>query len=178
VPSHCGIQGNEHADAVASDFDPAVQADNLSVCHRDLKATDKAGALIRWQNLWCNSTKGRYFFNLSPTVNAALWFRGLNLPRHIVTFINRLKFNHTRCKDHLFKIKIIDNNSCSCGGIQSPQHILADCRDVDPRDRAKLIDIARNAGLTSVSIQSLIQSSNKKVLFALYDFFKSTDIEI
>ena len=177
VPSHVGIEGNDYADMVASSGCPEAGSNDM-VIHKDIKALDRSEALQSWQSRWDSSEFGRHFYDIEKYVNKDPWFKNLNLPRKLICMINRLKFNHTRCKDHVYKINIVPNNICSCSEVQTANHLLFACSNISRSLRTKLVDDLSKAGITTFELQSLLKLNNVKIYQYIYDFFTIAKADI
>ena len=112
IPSHCGIAGNEKADALAK---AASQRDQSAhpVTYREAKSIIKNGFGARWKKN----------MKLEPGKDAIHL-----LERDGQTRLFRLRTGHCRLLSHLYKLKISHTNECPCGtGIQDAEHVLQDC---------------------------------------------------
>jgi len=178
VPSHMGVEGNEIADLAASDFSPSpnILSPNVYAC--DIRHCDKKVQISSWQNKWLSSPKGRFLFNISPSISQIPWFHNSLLQRHVIVTINRLLCNHTSCADHLFRINIAENNLCTCGDIHSPEHLLFDCNNVDSQARYNFFKFLSFAGLNPANLTDILRSFNHSIFLALHNFFKNADIRI
>mgnify|MGYP004582418677 CR=1 FL=1 len=92
--------------------------------------------------------------------------------------VNRLKINHTRCNDHIFKINIIDTNVCTCGEVQTVNHLLFSCQNIDRVLRKILIDELVNQGISNFEITHILKLENVIIYKAIYNFFKQAKIDI
>ena len=178
VPSHKGLVGNEIADRVASDFSDSVIPHDYRLFARDLRASDKSLHYGSWQNKWMASSKGRHLFQFLADVNKDPWFIDMALPRFALVMLNRLLTSHTRCKSHLCKINMSSDDVCSCGQVQNPEHLLFDCTEIDSRIRAKFFDIVRSEGQTPRNLTYLLSTFNKRIFFAIANFFKSANFQL
>ena len=176
VPSHLGIEGNEYVDRVASTHIPTNQ--HHKIFPNDIKTFDKSTALNSWQLRWNNSEHGRHLHNIAPRINQTPWFYDLELPRSIISMINRLKINHTRCNDHIFKINIIDSNLCTCNEIQTVNHLLFCCINIDRGLRKDLIDVLVNYGISNFEISDILKLENVNIYKAIHKFFTLAKIDI
>ena len=133
VPAHVGIQGNETADRLAGEGalmdEPTLQ--QMSG-HREYYPVFKRWIQIDWQTIWEKEKRGRHTFSITPTVKKKPWFKGLNLTRHQVVFINRCMTNHTRTNSHLSRFGIVDSPLCECGtGYATVEHYIKNCPNID-----------------------------------------------
>ena len=74
--------------------------------------------------------KGRKLIELNDKFEFTPWFTNYDLDRRRVTIINRIRSNHTRTKAHLFRKNITNSELCECGGTQTVDHLIWECRDV------------------------------------------------
>ena len=92
--------------------------------------------------------------------------------------INRLKINHTRCNDHLFKINIKLSNLCPCGETQSVNHLLFCCQNIDRGFRRELIDKLVSQNILIFEISHILELDNVEAYKAIYNFFIKSKIDI
>lgn len=178
IPSHMGIVGNEYVDSLASAPSTFAHTEGLPIYFSDLRARDKSVAIRNWQHKWDYSEHGRHLFQLVPRVNIKPWFDNFNFPRKIISLINRLKFNHTQCRDHIYKINLIDSNTCSCGSIQTTNHLLLHCPLIPSSLRAKFFSVLSSKRVQSFDIINLLVLNDKDILMSLYNFFTQAKINI
>lgn len=175
VPSHMGIDGNEYADKVASSH--TYNENQSDVLAEDLRGMDRSNALSSWQRRWCDSEFGRHLYAIAPNINKMSWFKNSNFPRQKITMVNRLKFNHTRCKDHICKIKIVNENICSCGSLQSTDHWLFHCPDGDRSSRLSLVDYLNRLNISNHNLAHLLKLNDLNIFSLIFNFYKKSNFE-
>ena len=120
IPSHCGISGNEKADALSKAGSKMEQPSHL-VTYREAKT------IIH--NHYSNQWKERN----SPDSGGYTIHR---LPRQEQTILFRLRTGHCRLLAHLHRLKIAYTDECPCGtGPQTPEHVLLSCPTHEPLRR-------------------------------------------
>lgn len=170
VPSHMGLDGNDMADGVASNHSPDIDREIIPIFGREIDSFDRGRYNSIWQNRWDNSEFGRHLYSFAPRVNIPPWFRGRSLSRPLIVFINRLKINHTRCKDHMFRIDIGANDLCSCGESQTTDHLFFHCVNVDQRLRSDLRAKLSRSGISTLSVRNIIELDNPVIFKELFEF--------
>jgi hypothetical protein len=88
-----------------------------------------------WQEEWARKKPGEG----AHLESARNLIAGMNQPRKIWTRLNRARTRQGRCKDLMYKWKLVDDPNCDCGeGVQSMSHIIEECPlrkyDGDPKD--------------------------------------------
>ena len=112
VPSHCGVVGNEKADAL-SKAGSQMEQFNHSVSYSEAKAIIHNHYSLLWK------TRLGVESGHDPIHQ---------LERHQQTILFRLRTGHSRLLGHMYRLKISHTNECPCKtGTQTPQHILQDC---------------------------------------------------
>ena len=112
VPSHCGIMGNEKADALSKAGSKMEQFSH-PVTYREAKT------IIR------NRFRSQWKRRLGAESGADPIHQ---LQRHQQTILFRLRTGHCRLLSHLNRLKIAYTDQCPCGtGSQTPEHVLLHC---------------------------------------------------
>ena len=114
IPAHCGIRGNEIADTLAKQGAQDEQTDSTTT-YSEEKTIIKSCLKDKWKSE-------------HPKYNGADAYS--QLERHEQVIIFRLRTNHNRLKQHLFRtFKVGDSDLCPCGeDVQIAEHILQTCK--------------------------------------------------
>jgi Reverse transcriptase (RNA-dependent DNA polymerase)/Endonuclease/Exonuclease/phosphatase family len=76
-----------------------------------------------WKKMWKDFAPDSQIIE-DPTTQVP----GFDLPRHLWTRLNRIRTNHGRCADLLFKWGALSSSACDCGEPrQTVAHIVQDC---------------------------------------------------
>ena len=123
VPAHCGLNGNEVADALAKRGAAEEQFDKTTT-YAEEKTIIKSCQKTKWKKQHPNNNQADAYYKLS---------------RQEQVIIFRLRTDHNRLKHHIHKtFKIGSTDQCACGvGTQTAQHILQYCHlHKDLREKA------------------------------------------
>ena len=187
IPSHQGIEGNESVDILAkssanNEIDYIENENRFSISHsKDLLTLSNKLSITLWQNLWDTSPFGRRFHELKPKVNKDPWYYDTLLKRGEIVCINRLRFGHTQCREHLFKINIVENPRCQCGNNNdSIDHYIFICPLTDSPNRAPFINKMKTKfGLREVNVMYILKNDRRKEIYTeLANFLKKSKINI
>ena len=124
--AHVGTIGNEKADELAklATRKEIIEYDKVPISYvmnyiRNL-------CVQNWQTRWDNSTKGKTTKHFISSISNHL---KLNyIPEFIET---QFLSGHGGFKEYLFNRKIIRDNLCICGGIESAVHLVEDCIEME-----------------------------------------------
>ena len=113
IPAHCGLRGNELADTLAKQGAHLEQIDSTTT-YSEEKTIIKSCLKRKWKLE-------------HPKYNKADAYN--QLERHEQVVIFRLRTNHNKLKQHLYRtFKVGDTDRCPCGEeAQTTEHILQRC---------------------------------------------------
>ena len=114
IPAHCGLRGNKLADTLAMQGAYLEQIDSTTT-YSDEKTTIKSCLKRKWK-------LEHLKYNEADAYN--------QLERHEQVVIFRLRTNHNKLKQHLYRtFKVGDTDQCPCGvEAQTAEHILQRCQ--------------------------------------------------
>nr|XP_049700546.1 uncharacterized protein LOC126055428 [Helicoverpa armigera] len=133
IPSHCGIKGNECADALAKDACTSESADlaHFSLQGHDLLNLPKLSLDTSWQEWWNISSKkkGSSYYAIQPVVKPKPWFsRFKKYPKQVISVLCRIRIGHCCTPVFLRKIRVQDSSLCECGLDEGTlDHIFFNC---------------------------------------------------
>ena len=168
IPSHCGISGNERADAAAK---AAVELDvppGLHIPFFDLYAPLKKFLMSDWQQQWDRDPRGAKLRGVKPKLGR--WLSSSAGCRREEVVLSRLRIGHTHAT-HSFRLSAGDPPLCRrCGDLLSVKHVLVDCRDYE-------IERSRHLGV-SPTLKCLLGEFPSVQLSHVLSFLKSIDFNV
>lgn len=123
IPGHCGIRGNEEADATAT------REHNLNEPVAVPFSTYDASCFVRRFSTSRCSLRWREGASMAShlgLIDSGLKFRiPQQIPRYIETFLHRLRLGVRRCHQFLHRINKDPSPNCPLGGeVESAEHLL------------------------------------------------------
>ena len=182
IPSHKGILGNEMVDEAAKNAAMKENLMNVAIPFSDIIPTYKQICYKKNQEelIKISENKGNFYFENFYNYNKKPWFSTMfNLPRKTITFINRLRSNHTLLNNSLFKYKIVNSDLCKCGKeADTADHIFWHC-DLYTVERKIMIRKLNKLKLYGpFSIYSLVLNLNISVIEIISEFIFKSKINI
>ena len=122
IPAHCGIPGNEIADALAKEGSRLEQTDRTTT-YQEVKTYIKRSSKSRWMAMHRDYSKSDPYYKLS---------------REDQVVIFRLRTGHNRMNAHLRRIHLTPTDLClKCGNApMTSEHILQDCEALTQQRKA------------------------------------------
>jgi hypothetical protein len=108
----------------------------------------EAWITTRWQNSWNLSTKGRRLYPILPNVEERLEINHLQPCRGLTHFLT----GHGPYREKLKQLRIINDDTCACGQLDSPEHVVFHCpltEDLVRTERQLLLN-QRNPNLYNI----------------------------
>ena len=178
VPAHKGIGGNEIADTLAkaaANNDPNL---SMKIPFTDLKEFYKKRSFENTVNLVVEQgkSKGTNYFTYLFKNTAKPWFHNIDLPREIISTINRCRSEHYNLSYSLARVNIVSDSKCKCGLVQDLNHILWQCKIFDcqrSKFTAKLKRLNHQLPLCS---NTLLYSPNTAICKAIWTYIKNCNI--
>ena len=136
TPGHADIAGNETADRLAKEA--AKEAENIDetkdtmVTAADIKTAVRTSCLKKWQRRWDLSNSGRELYGYRKNVDVK---RDKVVPQKFPRLISKQRTGYC-LNEYLCKIGVVEKPYCKCGEIESCEHYLMECEEVqDLRER-------------------------------------------
>lgn len=140
----------------------------------------KEEAISQWQTKWNDSQLGRRLYIISPNIGKLPWFMNVPFSRKYITTLCRLRFGHTLCGDHLFKINIEEQPTCECGNsIDTIEHIFFHCPLTDSPLREKLISfLALHNHQQPFDMLKILHAVNNEIYYAIAKYAITTKLKL
>ena len=127
VPAHLGIKRNERTDILAKHAATIEASKSLGIPFTDFRESFKKGATTHTQNVIENEglSKGQEYFRNFYSRKSKTWFTNKNLPREIISIINRYRAGHYNLASSLARVGLTESPHCQCGNeYQNIDYIL------------------------------------------------------
>ena len=136
---------------------------------------EKTNEIIKTQAL----NKGKKFFKLYHKDEDKPWFYNKNLPRSIVSMMNRIRSDHYNLNFSLSRIGIIADPGCECGfETQDTEHVFWQCPLHDTHRLLLLKKLQTLKFYLPLSTKILMTNPTKKLCEVIYDFLKKCEIKL
>lgn len=178
IPGHSGIQGNERADQIAGEAISCGDMAHYKNYCCDLGALPKAFLHESWSEAWSQSSinKGKYYAFIQPKIPVKPWFSRFKFNKHVTSIFSRLRLGHVCTPAHLARLKIITDDTCSCGDIGDTNHIFLNCPLYD--NSSLYNTILKCSFPLPTSIQLLLSYNSKTIYSCLCTFITTNNIKI
>lgn len=181
VKGHSNIIHNQEVDSLAKEARRMGVNIQLTVPYNDVCKLIKKNMNNAWNNEYKTSitTKGILYGQLQPLLPIKPWFTS-NYSRKFITTICRLRFNHTLCKQHLFKINMSPSPSCICDNstVEDINHLIFSCPRFDLQRLNLFEELIQHKIYPPLNIQCLLTPSNLDVLNILFNFINTCTLKI
>ncbi|XP_074041168.1 uncharacterized protein [Leptinotarsa decemlineata] len=181
VPGHSKIDGNEKADSLAKLGTTLNIPLNIKPDKYSLMPFFQSNIKEEFYRSWKQDIqqKGKMYHLIHEEYPKDTWY--LKYPymdrRHITSII-RMKTGHCTNKEHLYRLKIVDNPNCECGMRDTLNHIFFECpiNKTDNKDLYKELILKGIA--TPFSITTVLRQLNIPILKALIKFIDQNKIKL
>lgn len=180
VPAHKGIKGNEKADEMAKQA-TVNKSDNILIPYTDFyaffkkKFTNSNNEKIQKDGEY----KGKTYFKNYYKNTAKPWFIDSSLSRKYITTVNRLRSDHYSLNASLFKIKVVDNSSCTCGyEIQCINHIIFQCEIYDEQRKKLYNELSKFRMFPPFDINIFISDPKSIMMKKIFLFLQNCNLNI
>lgn len=178
VKSHCGINNNEEVDKAAKEALHSGEIKDYLITPEDLMSTIKNQHLMKWQEEYLCSEKGRYYKYINPCPNKKPWFTDIPTNKKFVSTLARLRINHGLFPSHKYKINLSQNDNCECGDRGDAEHIILNC-NLRQKSVQEFIKKIKNTYLIQpFNLTDILRSNNLEIYLILYEYIEKNKITI
>ncbi|XP_058807568.1 uncharacterized protein LOC131673537 [Phymastichus coffea] len=171
IPAHLGINGNEKADQLAKEAANSASTDIYKIPFTDFKEIAKKKSIentfdsVKSQG----QIKGTEYFKNYYKDSSKPWYFKINLPREIISTINRCRAGHYNLAFSLARIGVKDNSHCECGDEnQTINHILWNCSLYDQERQPFIRKLQKLKFSLPTSCATLLANPNTRICKAIY----------
>lgn len=124
---HSGIDGNETADSLAKSANKYGAAiTNFKIPASDLMTKLKNKMLENWNQSFMNSSVGRPYRSIQPSIPRKPWFHD-TIDRNFIKTICRIRTNHALFPKYKHMLNLSTTDECICGDTADLQHLFLEC---------------------------------------------------
>ncbi|CAG2219219.1 RNASEH1 [Mytilus edulis] len=165
TPGHADIQGNELADQLAKKA--AQEAEKIQsipiFTKQDIQKGAKDSVMLKWQNRWDTSEKGRRYYAFQQNVKNTIPKDKPSTEIYRITTSLRTGYCNLNSYKSMICPALIDK--CSCGQIETVDHYLLDCENYEEareKLRSALYFITSKLTLESEVLLATTENDNYK----------------
>lgn len=180
VKAHCGILGNLVVDGLAKEAAQGKEAEIITeVPPGDLDRYFKKALKRKWQEAYSAKydDKPTNYFVLHPNIGEKKWYQGSFIPRPLYTSITRMKLGHTRVPEHLYRLRLRQDDVCECGEVGDLNHVLLRC-DLGRKGCSLYVSLAKMGLSLPFDINGALGTDDRDVFDKIYQYVKENDIQI
>lgn len=180
VKAHTGILNNEEVDRLAKE---SVITGNPveGMCFNDCLNVIKTSLEKKWDNYWkeyCFTTPTRYS-QIQRDIQKEPWYFRYNIPRKYITTIIRLRFGHGCYPKHLYKIGILQSDTCvNCDKIGDLDHYFLECEIYAEERKEFYEDIIKLKIPAPFNLLHLLSLNDNKVIEFIINFLRKSNFRI
>ena len=166
IPSHVGISGNEKADSLAKHALSLPITYDIPPNKQESKQKNYQQHLHTWQDEWTSSARGRFLFEIQPTIKIRYESNARN--RREENILNRLRVGSCLLNETLFKLNKHVNGLCDhCRQPETVQHLFFHCTKFNQQRSV----LKKKLKINRLSMQALFHLSAQR---AVLQFLKDT----
>jgi ribonuclease HI len=176
VPGHTDILGNDIADKLAkkaTTIRPLVEETSfayLGIQINKLKNQDIFNILsLQKPSKYLDSYTSIYTWKISKKISLPL-----GIKRELASSFFQLKLGHGYIKSYLYRLKLVANNKCKCGRIETTKHLLLDCSLFIGQRKALLKRVRDKIEVRALTLPLLLHT--KAGIESILVFLKETSI--
>ena len=167
------------ADHHAKEASNNAAIDKWKTPFTDLKKKARKTARDNTNTLITEYGSGIKFMKNYHSNKSKPWFYRKNLPREIVTMIDRGRSNHYSLAASLAKIHIMDSPRCECGyETEDLNHVLWQCNKYNSQRLKPIQKLSKQKLQLPLSVTVLFTKPKVSVCKALHSFFKQCNLRI
>jgi ribonuclease HI len=178
IPAHCGILGNEKADALAKEAATSGLCLSTEITAADAKNFLQNKMLSDWRMIWSESCKlkGKFYARIQPDIPNKPWFQKIKMNKFGVSTLSRMRLGHCCCGSHLYRIGVVRSPYCECGATEDLNHLFFEC---PINDRYPLLrELLRCRVELPTDISTILSTNNAALYKILLAFINSNTMKI
>ena len=180
VPGHTDIIGNEEADKLAKaatliepNHDHVTSFAYYGYEVNMLKKHSLSNCIESYYERNQNSHNNSYS-KIYPSKILSKIALPLGTNREHASALYQLKIGHGYIKSYLYQLGHVQNNRCTCGAIESPKHLLLECRVYNKERRVLFNKIKQVLRISNITLLALLHT--KQGIESTLVFLKDTKI--
>ena len=158
-PGHANIKGNEYADQLAKEAaQEAKDAEDLwaVTSFGDVKLAAKESGIMKWQERWEASERGRNLYTFRPKVGHKIQHSFVSPVGESI--VSQLRTGYVGLNEYLHKCKIKETDLCKCGAKETLSHFLLECQEFDTTREFMRKRIFETCGITHLDLSLLLDA--------------------
>ena len=158
-PGHANIKGNEYADQLAKEAaQEAKDAEDLRAVTSfgDVKLAAKESGLMKWQERWEASDRGRNLYTFRPKVGHKI--QHLFVSPVGESIVSQLRTGYVGLNEYLHKCNIKETDLCKCGAKETLSHFLLECQEFETTRELMRKRIFDTCGITHLDLNLLLDA--------------------
>ena len=158
IPSHVGIEGNEHVDLLAKSAHNSLEMIPIPLYKKEIKRLieERIQQVCQLQYEAARQRDGQILHIRTIKSKLEHWPWTSSKNRRTETAMARLRIGHSKLKECLFRFDQAPEEDCgTCRVPETPTHILETCQNFNA-ERAVMCQSLRKAGVLSGSTKTLL----------------------
>ena len=160
VPGHSDIIGNEKADELAKlATKSTIDSNNTSFACLGVKISQEKRLEIKANIAKNRNSRTLKTYSRKYTCKVA---KKLLIPSGIVRELGssfyQLKLGHGYLKSYLYKLGLVPNNRCTCGSIETTEHLLLNCKEYRVERRKLFLEVREKLNIKTITLSILLHT--------------------